>query len=153
MNGRRVVLVGLALGILLNVLGVLGNGLLLRDAWTQAIPVRPAAAMQGWLSIVVSLGSDFVLGFGLVCSYAAVAPRLGPTFRTALCAAAVIWLIGVAVPYIGIVRIGWLPCGVTVATSVVAAVSFFPAAWITYRFYHDAQVKPRGGSADVGVTS
>jgi hypothetical protein len=135
MNYRRIIGLGLAIGVLLNVVGVMGNGVLLRGAWAQAMPVRPAGAMTGWLSIVVSLLSDFVFGPSLVWLYAAMLPRFGATFATAMRASLVIWVLAVAVPYLGIVRIGWLPVGVVVATSLVALVGFVPAAWMTMQFY------------------
>jgi len=61
------------------------------------------------------------------------------------------WVIGVAVPYLGIVRIGWLPVGVVAGTCLVALVGFVPAAWSTARFYREPTVedaKPQGATAD-----
>ena len=135
MNLSRIIGLGLGIGVLLNIFGILGNGLLLRDAWAEAVPVRPERAMTGWLSVVISLTSDFVFGPVLVWLYAAMSPRFGATFATAMRAALVIWVLGVAVPYLGILRIGWLPPGIVVATCALALVSFMPAAWLTARFY------------------
>lgn len=147
MNIGRILGLGLLLGLLLNAIGALGNGLLLRDAWSAAIPVRPEGAMTGLPSIVVSLVSDFVFGPALVWLYAAMLPRFGPGFATALRAAMVIWVLAVVIPYLGIVRIGWLPPGVVVATSVLALVSFLPAAWLTARYYRDPSRAGRAAAA------
>ena len=138
MNFPRIVGLGLGIGLVLNILGGLGNGLLLREAWTAAIPVRPERAMTGWPSVVISLVSDFIFGPTLVWLYAAMSPHYGAHFGTAARAALVIWLLGVAVPYLGIVRIGWLPAGVVAETCAVALISFVPAAWLTVRFYRES---------------
>ena len=142
MNYRRIVWLGLGLGVFLNIVGVVGNGILLREAWAQAVPVRPAQAMTGWPSVAISLLSDFIFGPLLVWLYAAMLPRFGATMWTALRAAAVIWVLGVAVPYLGIVRIGWLPVSVVVETSAVALTGFLPAAWLVVRFYRDTGEGP-----------
>jgi hypothetical protein len=138
MNFRRIVWVGLGLGAFLNIIGVVGNGILLREAWAQAVPLRPANAMTGWPSVAISLLSDFIFGPALVWLYAAMLPRFGANIATAIRAAAIVWILGVAVPYLGIVRIGWLPVGVVAATSAVALAGFLPAAWLVVRFYRDA---------------
>lgn len=137
MNTRRILGLGLVVGLLLNALGVLGNGFLLGEAWSAAIPTRPEGGMSGTPSILVSLLSDFVFGPVLVWLYAAMLPRFGPGFVTAFRASLVIWSLAVVIPYVGIVRIGWLPPGVVVATSSLALASFLPAAWLTARFYRD----------------
>lgn len=129
---------GLGIGALLNLLGMLGNGILLDDAWAAAMPVRPDGAMTGWLSVAVSLVSDFVFGLAFVWLYGAIVPRFGVGFATAWRAALLIWALGVAVPYLGVVRIGWLPAGIVIATCAVALVSFAPAAWLVQRFYRNS---------------
>lgn len=138
LNLARILGLGLLIGVLLNALGALGNGLVLREAWSEAIPVRPDKAMTGWPSVLISLISDFVFGPVLVWLYAAMLPRFGAGFATAMRAALVIWIVGVAVPYLGIVRIGWLPPGVVAGTCAVALVSFLPAAWLTVWLYREA---------------
>lgn len=142
MNIRRIIWLGFLLGVFLNIAGVVGNGILLREAWARAIPVRPAHALTGWPSVAISLLSDFLFGPSLVWLYAAMLPRFGAGFWTAIRAAAVIWVLGVAVPYLGIVRIGWLPADVVIGTSAVALAGFLPAAWLTARFYRDTSEGP-----------
>jgi len=66
--------------------------------------------------------------------YAAMLPRFGADIWTAIRAAAIVWVLGVAGPYLGIVRIGWLPVSVVAGTSAVALAGFLPAAWLTARF-------------------
>lgn len=139
MNYPRILGLGLVIGVYLNIMGALGNGLLLKNAWALAIPVRPENTMTGWPSVLVSLLSDFIFGPAIVWLYASIKPRFGDGFTTAMRAAMIIWILGVAVPYLGIVRIGWLNAGITAATSAVALVSFVPAAWLAARFYKDSR--------------
>jgi hypothetical protein len=138
MNFRRIVWLGLGLGVFLNIIGIVGNGVLLEEAWARAIPVRPATAMTGWPSVAVSLLSDFIFGPSLVWLYAAMSPRFGANIWTATRAAAVVWVLGVAVPYLGIVRIGWLPAGVVAGTAAVALVGLLMATWLVVQFYRDS---------------
>jgi hypothetical protein len=80
-------------------------------------------------------------------------PRFGASTRTGIRAAAVVWILGVAVLYLGIVRIGWLPVGVVAATSAVALAGFLPAAWLVVRFYRDAgEVPPNSASEPTART-
>ena len=139
MNLRRIIGLGLLLGLLLNAVGVVGNGFLLRDAWARAIPARPVGSITGGFGLFLSLLSDFVFGPALVWLYAAMLPRFGAGFWTALRASLFIWILAVVVPYVGIIRIGWLPVGIVASTSLLALVGFVPAAWLTARFYRDTE--------------
>ena len=137
---RRVFVLGLLIGVVLNALGWVGNGVLLRNEWAQAVPDNPRYGMTGWPRFgieALSLVSDFVLAFGLVWLYAAIQPRFGPGLGTAAMAAGLLWIVGVATPYVGMVKVGFLPVHLAVAACAIALVSFVPAAWLTARLYRE----------------
>jgi hypothetical protein len=62
--------------------------------------------------------------------YVAIQPRYGPGIGTATKAALLIWIVGVVVFYIAEVSSGTTPLGISVATTMLALVTFVPAVWI-----------------------
>jgi len=48
-----------------------------------------------------------------------------------------IYLLAVVVPYLGVIRIGWLPIEIVLWTPLVPLSGFLPAAWFTARYYRD----------------
>src|SRR5262245_29878833 len=96
-NTSKVVLGGVAAGLIANVIGFLGFGLLLGPRMqAEAVAVAPALQGRGMsgAAIATNIGAQFVIGFLLVWLYAAMRPRLGPGLKTAICAALVIWTCG-----------------------------------------------------------
>ncbi len=94
-NTARVVMGGLAAGLVMNVLDFLINGLWLASRWeAQQAMLNPglkekagALGMAGWIVL------DFVFGLALVWLYAAIRPRFGPGPRTGAIAALTLWVI------------------------------------------------------------
>ena len=137
MDSRRIVQAGLIAGVLLNLFGWLGNAFLLREAWREAVPRAPLAQREKTEVLrhsLVSLIPDFVYGIALAWLYVAVQPRLKPGMGTAMKAALLIWAVGVMTTYVGIANSGLLPAKLSMATSLLALVSFLPAAWVVHRF-------------------
>ncbi|MGZ8398545.1 MAG: hypothetical protein ACXWWN_05865, partial [Gemmatimonadales bacterium] len=93
LNSSRVIVGGLAAGLVMNAIDATTNGFLLGNRWmaeTEALnPGLLAKASSGTMGWVVV---DFILGILTVWVYAAIRPRLGPGPRTAFTAAFVIWL-------------------------------------------------------------
>ena len=88
LNSSRVIVGGLAAGLVMNIIDATTNGFLLGAQWkaeTAALnPGLLAKAESGTLGWVLV---DFILGILTVWVYAAIRPRLGPGPRTALTAA------------------------------------------------------------------
>jgi hypothetical protein len=99
---------GLAAGLVGNIIGFVGFGLLLgprmRAEAAAALPAVERPGMSGGM-IAVNITVQFVIGVLLVWLYAAMRPRFGPGFRTALYAAMVVWLCGF------LFRVDWLLVG------------------------------------------
>lgn len=90
-NVTRVILAGLAAGVVANVLDF-GIGLLMEDdqiAQAQRLNLDPAALEA---SVPVWIVVDFVFGMLLAFTYAAIRPRFGPGPRTAIIAGGTLFL-------------------------------------------------------------
>ncbi len=136
MNTSKIVVGGLAAGVVMSVLGFLLIGLLLGPQMnTQMDAAVPglSAKMAGTAGAVLGIASNFVIGILLVWLYAAMRPRFGPGFRTAAYAALPIWVCG-WVFYQGW-YIGGLMAGMTyilagLANLVVLLASAYVGAWL-----------------------
>ena len=104
MNTKRVLLGGLAAGVLLNIgEGTLNAGILMDD-YTALMEstglVEADWAMAGYI------GSTFILGFAVAWLYAALRPRFGPGWSTGVQAGAFMWVVAYLVPSIWFAAMG-----------------------------------------------
>jgi hypothetical protein len=96
-NTQKVVVGGLAAGVVLNVVGFVGFGMLLGARFTaemDAVVPGLSAKMNTGANMGVGIASQFVIGLLLAWLYAAMRPRFGAGMKTAVYAALVIWLCG-----------------------------------------------------------
>ncbi len=118
-NTSKVVVGGLAAGVVANIVGFVGFGLLLgprMEAEMVAVaPVLQGRGMGGG-AMAAQVIAQFVVGILLVWLYAAIRPRFGPGMRTATYAALVVWVCGF------LFHLDWLLMGLmTPATYVMAS--------------------------------
>lgn len=120
-NAAKVVLGGIAAGVVMLVIGFVVQGLLLGPR-VEAEMVAAAPSLQGrgigTGTMVARIATQLIIGILLVWLYAAMRPRFGPGIRTAALAAFVVWLCGF------IFYMDWLYMGMmTLATyGIVSAV-------------------------------
>jgi hypothetical protein len=91
-NIRRIVLGGLAAGVVMNVLDFVTNAVLFKQAWAEAyaaLKLAPSDAAVGAFWTAFDLVSGVVIAF----LYAAMRPRFGAGPRTALVAGFTQWLL------------------------------------------------------------
>lgn len=96
-NTQKVIVGGLAAGVVTNVLGFLGYGLLLGPKFAaemDAVVPGLSTRMNTGSAMAVSIVTQFVITLLLVWLYAAMRPRFGPGFKTAAYAALAIWICG-----------------------------------------------------------
>jgi uncharacterized membrane protein len=97
MNTQKVIVGGLAAGVVTNILGFLLFGMFLGprfNAELDAVVPGASARMNTPGAMTATILTQFVIGLLLVWIYAAIRPRFGPGFRTAAYAALVIWICG-----------------------------------------------------------
>jgi hypothetical protein len=88
----KVVLGGLAAGLIINIGEVILNIPLLGAELDQALQARNLPPVGGG-AIAYFVAVCFLLGILIVWTYAAVRPRLGPGPKTALTVAVLVWLL------------------------------------------------------------
>ncbi len=119
-NNSRVVVGGLAAGVVANIVGYVGYGIFLGPRFdAEAAAVAPALAGRGMTgsAVIANVGSQFAIGILLVWIYAAMRPRFGPGMRTAINAALVVWLCAI------LFHLDWLVVGLMTATTYLLAVA------------------------------
>jgi len=138
-NASKVVVGGLAAGVVANIVGFVAFGMLLgRRMEAEAVAVAPALQGRGMSSgaIATNVIASFVIGILLVWLYAAIRPRFGPGPKTAVYAALVVWVCGF------LFHLDWLLVGMmTPATyamaSLAALVQVLAAAWVGGMIYKE----------------
>ena len=104
-NARRVFLGGLVAGLLANLFDFVITTYLMATEFNGMLArlnVSEAAA-QSWIPVFAV--ADFLWGFLLVFTYAAIRPRFGPGPRTAVIGAVILW-IGLALALVILMALG-----------------------------------------------
>lgn len=136
-NTRKVVLGGLAAGVVLAVLDFVANGLLLADqnaAAMEALNPELAASVEGASTAVVFIAVDLIFGILLVWTYAAIRPRFGAGPKTAMIAGIQIWLVAMLL-YFAMTFIGMWTWSYFLLGAVVFLASVLIAAWLGGKLY------------------
>jgi hypothetical protein len=138
LNASRVVVGGLAAGLVMNIIDAITNGFLLgarwkaeTDALNPALSAKAASGTMGWVIV------DFILGILTVWVYAAIRPRFGPGPRTALTAALVTWL-AAHVAYASYAFMGYYSWSLIFASSVGGLVAAVAGGYVGARLYTES---------------
>jgi hypothetical protein len=122
-NTSKVLVGGLAAGVVANIVGFVLFGMLLGPRFeAEAVAVAPVLQGRGMTggAIAINVVATFAVGILLVWLYAAMRPRFGPGMRTAACAAMAVWVCGF------VFHIDWLIVGLmTPATYGMASIAAF----------------------------
>lgn len=128
----RFIIAVLVTGFLLNLTGWAGNVFLLGPMWEQAGNLAPPPMRSPFspaIHVILQFVSDFVLAFVLCIVYrlASLGWSTSRIELSILCGI-VVWLSGVPMCYLGMINGGYLPIGVSVATTMLALVTFLIVA-------------------------
>lgn len=132
---RRVVVIGLTAGLLMNLFGWLGNQLWLGAEWEAAVAGSAFAATRSrtiWNEIG-SLLPDFVYGLALVVLCALAMRTLGQRRRVAYGAAFTLWAVAIATPLLGTANAAFVPWRVSLLTTLLALIVILPVAEFVHR--------------------
>ncbi len=91
-NWTRVVLGGLAAGVVINVFEFVLNGVVLAKDWEAA--ATALGKQMGGVEIMMFNVWGFLVGIFAVWLYAGIRPRYGPGPKTAACAGSAVWGLG-----------------------------------------------------------
>ena len=137
-NTGRVVLGGLAAGLVMNVVDGITNGMVLGHQWqAEANALNPdlmtkaaSTSTAGWITV------DFLCGILLVWLYAAVRPRFGPGPRTALLTGFVLWVITHLI-YSSYVFMGLFSASLIGASTLGGLIAFLAAGYLGGMLYRE----------------
>lgn len=141
-NGGRVVIGGLAAGVVMNLIDGLSNGMLLATQWgAETAQLNPGLmAKAGTSSTVGWILVDFILGLMIVWLYAAIRPRFGAGPTTAARAGLAAWLIS-HIFYFSYVFMGLYSFRLIAASSGAGLVSAMVGAYVGGRIYQEATAR------------
>jgi hypothetical protein len=91
-NIGRLILAGIVAAVILDILDFLANGVLLGKAWADSLTSIHVAPLTVHGIIAFNV-SGALVAFITIWLYVAIRPRFGPGPKTALIAAAVVWLL------------------------------------------------------------
>jgi hypothetical protein len=138
-NTSKVVVGGLAAGVVMNIIGFVGNGMLLGPKMqAEMAAVAPVLAQRGMsgMNIAFAVLTQFVVGILLVWLYAAMRPRFGPGFKTAAFAGLAIWVCGLLF-YQDWVHMGLMSVMTYCLASLFALISLMAGAWAGGMLYKE----------------
>lgn len=128
-NVSRLILAGLLAGLVANFGDFVSNGFLLADEMDlmrQRLSISPAtwestAVMVTWITV------DFILGFLIVFTYAAIRPRFGPGPQTAMTAGLVLYA-AITIILVGFMQMGIFTTDVVVKAGIFSLVNMMLAS-------------------------
>jgi len=137
-NRRKLLVAGLAAGIVLNIIDFLSNGVILSarmqaDANAFKPGLGDEMAAMGGAQIAVYVFFDFIVGFLLAWTYAAIRPRFGPGPRTALYVGLLFFVFGLILTFgykeLGVMSSGlwWMYTGIWFVNLLIASAV---AGWV-----------------------
>lgn len=134
-NWARVLLGGLLAGVIINVFEIVWSGIVLREQWQAAMRAinHPLPAAAAWIFALEALG----MGIAAVWLYAALRPRFGPGPKTAALAGLGYWVIGCALPAVGIGQTGLFPVRLLAITNLGGLVEIVLATLVGASLYKE----------------
>ena len=138
-NTTKVLIGGFAAGVVMNVIDFVSYSYILgarMAAESEAFKPGMSAAMMTTSSMVSNIVMDLVLGILLVWTYAAIRPRFGPGFRTAVYAALLFWVLA-GIFLSGYMHMGMMSAGLWWSFAIIGLVNFLVSAWVGARLYSE----------------
>ena len=138
-NWPRIVMGGLAAGVVVNVCEFLISGILLREAWEKAMmalnrPLLPSitqiAALQFW---------GFLMGFSSVMLYAHLRDRYNPGWQTACLSGLAIWVVGYLSGSVTGAALGVFPVSLAVDSTLSGLIEILLASMLGAFIYQPAR--------------
>lgn len=137
-NVGRVILGGLAAGLAYNLINWIGHGVILKAASSQTMaelnmePPGTGLRVQLWLIWV---------GYGVALAwiYAAIRPRFGPGFVTAVRAGGIVWFVGIVVPALPMAVLGFASAGMILADVLVGLTGLMVGGSIAGYLYREEE--------------
>ena len=140
-NRQKLLIGALAAGLVLNVIDFLANAVIFAERMqADANALKPglgdAMGSMGGAQIAMYVFFDFVVGFLLVWTYAAIRPRFGPGPRTAAYVGLVFFVFGLILSF-GYKEIGVMSPGLWWSYSLLWLVNLLIASFVGALLYSE----------------
>ena len=146
-NIARVLLGGIAAGIVGNVLAYLVDGLMLAPQWAAAMKTLGTPEFSGNQFVALNL-IGLLYGILVVGLYALMRPHFGAGPKTAVCAGLGAWAMGTLLPNASLMAVaGLFPLNLTVMTTAAAIVESAAAALAGAALYKEGARSARSTAA------
>ena len=142
-NMNRVLLGGLAAGVVIDVIEGLVNGVLLTDQYAAAMQALNKSAAFSTGQIVTFNVIGLLIGILAVRLYAAIRPRYGAGPNTAMRAGLAMWAIGSLMPGLGMIVLDLFPIQLMAIGMVVGLIELVLAALVGAYVYKE---EPEGAT-------
>ena len=136
-NTQKVLFGGFVAGVVMNAIDWVVNMFILgarMKAESDAFKPGLADQMMSGSSIAMYIVMDFILGFALVWTYAAIRPRFGPGIKTASYAAILFWILTLILMS-GYMHMGMMSAGLWGTFAIIGLVNYLLSAWAGAKFY------------------
>ena len=134
-GGGRIVGVGLAIGMLLNVTGWLGNNFVLKPWWREVgAGLADSAWRQSIWRDVFSFAPDLVYGVAIAWLCVALRPRYRAMIDAAWRAGAVVSVVGGLTTYFAIANSGFIPWRLAFGSFALVIATKMPLALLAGRW-------------------
>ena len=144
-NWVRVILGGLLAGVVINLVEFVTHGVILRDAWEQAMQSLGRGTAFSATAIVTFNVTGFLVGIASVWVYAAIRPRYGAGANTAMRAGLAAWALAVLLPNLSTYPMGMFPTYLLVVAAIVSlfdiVLGTIIGAWV-YREERKQEMQP-----------
>jgi len=129
-NIARLILGGMAAGLVINAVEYLTHGVLLDPQWTAAFGAL-GKTPTGWSTFIPS---NFLVGIIALWVYSRFRPKYGPGPKTAVRAALAMWIVFWVIPTMALQPMNLFPNALLFATIAIGLLDSIPAvllgAWI-----------------------
>lgn len=143
----RILLGGLLAGVVINIFEYLLNGVLLKEAWAEALRALNRPDQYTATQIVAFNLWGFLMGIGAVWLYTEIRDRYGPGVRSAIYAGLAIWAIGYAFGAIPATAMAVFPGRLTVYGLLIGLVEINVATIVGAWTYRPAPAMTRTAAA------
>jgi len=138
-NTQKVVLGGIAAGVVMNIIDFISYSFILgarMKAESDAFKPGMSDSMMTSSAMITNILMDFVLGIALVWTYAAIRPRFGPGPKTAVYVAVLFWVLA-GIFLSGYLHMGMMSSGLWWSFAFIGLVNFLLSSWIGAKLYSE----------------
>lgn len=135
-NGKKVVIAGLAAGLFMNIVDIVSNGFLMQSQWTAAMERLGLGTDMTTVGLVTLIAVDFLLGIVVAFLYAAIRSRFGAGPRTGAIAGMIVWVEALLI-YVTLSGTGVYPWSLVAISMALSLIGVLGGGYVAARLYSE----------------